>query len=79
MGRKYKQKTYPLLEKLEITDIAAEGKGLGRADNFVVFVDKGIPGDVVQAKITQKNTVKRIRKAEKQKRAPLFRGGAMPK
>lgn len=54
MGRKYKQKTYPLLEKLEITGIAAEGKGLGRADNFVVFVDKGIPGDVVQAKITQK-------------------------
>ena len=52
--RKKHRKEYPILENVEIIDIAAEGKGLARVDNFVVFVDKAIPGDIVNAKINQK-------------------------
>ncbi len=52
--RRKKRKEYPILENVEITAIAAEGKGLARVDNFVVFVDKAIPGDVINAKINQK-------------------------
>jgi 23S rRNA (uracil1939-C5)-methyltransferase len=32
---------------LSIIDIAEEGKGVGKADELVVFVDKAVPGDVV--------------------------------
>ncbi len=52
--RRKKRKEYPLLENVEITAIAAEGKGLARVENFVVFVDKAIPGDIIDAKIVQK-------------------------
>lgn len=52
--RKKKRTVYPVLENVEITAIAAEGKGLARVDNFVVFVDKAIPGDVIHAKIMKK-------------------------
>ena len=52
--RRKKRKEYPLLENVEITAIAAEGKGLARVENFVVFVDKAIPGDIIDAKIIQK-------------------------
>lgn len=52
--RKKKKMVYPTLENVAIAAIAAEGKGLARIDNFVVFIDKGVPGDVVDAKIIQK-------------------------
>ncbi|MCB0502987.1 MAG: class I SAM-dependent RNA methyltransferase, partial [Bacteroidetes bacterium] len=50
MGRRNKRKT---IEQVEITTIAAEGKGLGRQDGKVVFVDYGIPGDVVDVRLTK--------------------------
>lgn len=50
MGRRNKRKT---IEQVEITAIAAEGKGLGRQDGKVVFVDYGIPGDVVDVRLTK--------------------------
>ncbi len=52
--RKKKKKDYPILENIEISAIAAEGKGLARVENFVVFVDKAIPGDIINAKIINK-------------------------
>lgn len=52
--RRKKKTVYPVLENVEITAIAAEGKGLGRVENFVVFIDKAIPGDIVNAKIIKK-------------------------
>lgn len=52
--RKKKKTPLPLLENVRISGIAAEGKGLARVDNFVVFVDKGVPGDLIHAKIIQK-------------------------
>ncbi len=51
MGRK---KELPLLEKVLITDIGAEGMALARVDNQVVFVPMLIPGDVVDIKVIRK-------------------------
>ncbi len=51
MGRK---KELPLLEKVTITDIGAEGNALARVDNLVVFVPMLIPGDVVDIKVIKK-------------------------
>lgn len=44
----------PLLEKVRITDIGAEGNALARVDNLVVFVPMLIPGDVVDIRIIRK-------------------------
>ena len=49
-----KRKPYPLLEGVEITDVAAEGNALGRVDDMVVFVPYGAPGDIVDIQITKK-------------------------
>jgi 23S rRNA (uracil1939-C5)-methyltransferase len=52
--RRKKKQTTTILENVEITAIAAEGKGLARVENYVVFVDKAIPGDKVHAKVQRK-------------------------
>lgn len=49
-----KRKDFPLLEKVEITDVAAEGKALARVDDLVVFVPFVVPGDVVDLRVTKK-------------------------
>lgn len=49
-----KKKELPILEQIEITDLAAEGKALTRVDDYVVFVPFVVPGDVVDLKITRK-------------------------
>ncbi|NDV78904.1 23S rRNA (uracil(1939)-C(5))-methyltransferase RlmD [Dysgonomonas sp. 511] len=49
-----KKKPLPLIENVEITDIAAEGKAIARVDDLVVFVPYVIPGDVVDLQISRK-------------------------
>ena len=44
----------PLLEKVKITDIGAEGNALARIDNMVVFVPMVIPGDVVDLRVIRR-------------------------
>lgn len=44
----------PLLEKVRITDIGAEGNAIARIDNQVVFVPMLIPGDVVDIRVRKK-------------------------
>lgn len=44
----------PILEKVTIEGIAAEGKALARVDDKVVFVPGVAPGDVVDIRITRK-------------------------
>jgi 23S rRNA (uracil1939-C5)-methyltransferase len=51
VGRK---KDLPLLEKVKITDIGAEGNALARVDNLVVFVPMVVPGDVVDIRVIKK-------------------------
>jgi 23S rRNA (uracil1939-C5)-methyltransferase len=49
-----RRKELPLLEKVRITDIGAEGNALARVDNLVVFVPMLIPGDIVDIKVIKK-------------------------
>jgi 23S rRNA (uracil1939-C5)-methyltransferase len=49
-----KKKPLPLLEKIEITDFAAEGKSLARVNDMVIFVPFVVPGDVVDLQIVRK-------------------------
>jgi 23S rRNA (uracil1939-C5)-methyltransferase len=51
VGRKRK---HPLIEKLEIIDIAAEGKAIGKYNNQVVFVPWLAPGDVADVQVVRK-------------------------
>lgn len=52
MGRK-KKRDLPLLEKVEITGVAAEGKALARVDDKVLFVPFAAPGDILDVKVTK--------------------------
>ncbi len=49
-----KKANYPLIEGLEITTLAAEGKAMGRHNDVVVFVPMTVPGDVVDVQIRSK-------------------------
>ncbi len=48
------KKKHPLIEGLEITDIADEGKSLGRFENMVVFVKGLVPGDIANVQVIRK-------------------------
>ena len=49
-----KKKPLPLLEGIEITDVAAEGKALARVDGMAVFVPYAVPGDIVDLQVRRK-------------------------
>ncbi|MDD4823121.1 MAG: 23S rRNA (uracil(1939)-C(5))-methyltransferase RlmD [Bacteroidales bacterium] len=48
------KKPLPLLEKIEITDVAAEGKAVAKVNELVIFIPYVVPGDVVDLQITRK-------------------------
>ncbi len=48
------KKKLPIIENIQITGVAAEGKALTRYDDCVVFVPWCVPGDVVDLQITKK-------------------------
>lgn len=52
MGRKRRE--LPVIEGVEITNVAAEGKSLARVDDMVVFIPYGAPGDIVDVKLDKK-------------------------
>jgi len=54
MSRNRKAGTVTILPNLSIIDIAEEGKGVGKADELVVFVDKAVPGDIADVRIVKK-------------------------
>lgn len=43
-----------IVENVEITGIGAEGKAIGRVDNFVIFVEDAVPGDFTDVLIYRK-------------------------
>lgn len=49
-----KKQPLPLIENIEITGVAAEGKALCRQNDKVIFVPFAAPGDVVDLQITRK-------------------------
>jgi 23S rRNA (uracil1939-C5)-methyltransferase len=52
VGRSRKSK--PLLKRVTITDVAAEGKAMCRVDDRVVFVQRTVPGDIVDVQVSKK-------------------------
>lgn len=54
MSRKRKNTEPVRISGLSIIDIAEEGKGVGKADELVIFVDKAVPGDVVDVRLVKK-------------------------
>lgn len=44
----------PLLEKIEIKKIAAEGKSIAYVEDKVLFVPNTVPGDIVDVQVTRK-------------------------
>ncbi|HEC41485.1 MAG TPA: 23S rRNA (uracil(1939)-C(5))-methyltransferase RlmD [Bacteroides sp.] len=51
MGRR---KKLPRLENVEITDIGAKGKAIAKVEDFVTFISKGLPGDIVDVQLTRR-------------------------
>jgi 23S rRNA (uracil1939-C5)-methyltransferase len=49
-----KKKELPLIENVEIIDIAAEGKAIAKVNDMVVFIPYVVPGDVIDLQITRK-------------------------
>ena len=51
MGKKNR---YPLIEELEIIDIGLGGKSVAKHNDVVIFVNKTVPGDIVDVQINKK-------------------------
>lgn len=49
-----KNKEFPILENITVTDYAAEGKCIARVNDLVIFIPFVVPGDVVDLKILKK-------------------------
>ncbi len=50
----HKRKELPVVEGVEITGVAAEGKSIARINDMVVFIPYGAPGDLVNIKLDKK-------------------------
>ena len=46
-----KKKPAVILKDVLVTDYAAEGKSLARLDGKVIFIEKAVPGDIVDVKL----------------------------
>jgi 23S rRNA (uracil1939-C5)-methyltransferase len=51
---KRNKKILPLLEKITISDVAAEGKAIAKVNDMVIFVPYVAPGDIVDIQLTRK-------------------------
>lgn len=40
-----------VFEDVAVIDIAEEGKGVGKADDFVLFIEKAVPGDIADVQV----------------------------
>lgn len=54
MSRRRIQPDQRLLSDIPIVDIAEEGRGVGKTEELVLFVEKAIPGDVVDVELLRK-------------------------
>ena len=50
-----RKREYPVLEKLKVLNIGAEGKAIAKSDSLIVFVTNLVPGDVADVKIKSKH------------------------
>src|SRR6201985_1709305 len=49
-----KAANYPVFENVAIIDIAEEGKGVGKTNDLVLFVEKAVPGDIADVQVYRK-------------------------
>ncbi len=49
-----RRKKLPFFEKVEITDIASEGKSIAKVNDMVIFVKMVAPGDIVDLQVIKK-------------------------
>ncbi|MDB5000652.1 MAG: rRNA (uracil-5-)-methyltransferase RumA, partial [Mucilaginibacter sp.] len=49
MSRSAKKSKF--FENVTVIDIAEEGKGVGKADDFVLFIEKAVPGDIADIEV----------------------------
>jgi len=42
------------LQNIQVIDIAEEGKGVGKSDDLVIFIDKAVPGDIVDVELLKR-------------------------
>ena len=49
-----RRKKLPSFQQATIVDIASDGKSIAKSDGAVVFVGKGVPGDIVDIKVVKK-------------------------
>lgn len=42
------------LQNIQVIDIAEEGKGIGKSDEMVIFIDKAVPGDLVDVEVMRR-------------------------
>jgi 23S rRNA (uracil1939-C5)-methyltransferase len=42
------------LQNIEVIDIAEEGKGVGKSDDLVIFIEKAVPGDLVDVELVKR-------------------------
>ncbi len=43
-----------IIHDVEVTDIADKGKGVGRSNGRILFIERAVPGDIVDVRITKK-------------------------
>lgn len=48
-----KKKKHPLLQHIEVTGYASEGKALARVDGKVIFISGAVPGDIANIQVTK--------------------------
>jgi 23S rRNA (uracil1939-C5)-methyltransferase len=48
------KKPLPRLDKIFVTDVAAEGKAIAKQDDLVIFIQYAVPGDIVDIQLTKK-------------------------
>ena len=53
MGRRIPQEK-KFISDVEIVDIAEEGKGVAKHDNLVLFIERAVPGDVLDVELVRK-------------------------
>ena len=49
-----KNKAQEIIENVAVTDVADDGRAVGRAGDLVVFISHAVPGDVVDVRVTKK-------------------------
>ncbi len=43
-----------ILKNIQVIDIAEEGKGIGKSDDLVIFIEKAVPGDIVDVELLRR-------------------------